>query len=436
MLIASSLYSKITLSSNKIIRVSGPAKIVVDEGCIRILGMDIRKGEDIVINRYRSYAVKALEDSVISIILGEGGSIEEPMEGEEVIDVWEKAAHEIIDRRGKIVIIGTTDSGKTSLSLLISNIAIDRKLKVALIDGDIGQNDLAPPGFVALKIMKHKSIWLRQFKGDIMRFIGYLTPSTSISMSRVISSILELVVIAEKMGNDIIIVNTDGWFGDISSIEYKSTLIKSIKPQSLVVLDENFCKAFDRQFHGTFTKVYCLPKPRVVKERNRVDRRELRKVNYKTYFEHAKKLCFDIEKLFISNSCLFNGIELDDEELQKISQIIKYKPLAASKYEDSLILLLSDNTNVSNEDILKLKTYMNINDIYILKPSMVKGILTALVNEEYEEVGVGIIDSIDIDNKRLCILTEYGSDIKGIIIGRIKLDENFEDKGKISRCPL
>jgi len=431
-----SLYSKITLSSNKIIRVSGPAKIVVDEGCIRILGVDIRKGEDIVINRYRSYAVKALEDSIISIILGEGGSIEEPIEGEEVIDIWEKAAYEIIDRRGRVVVIGSTDSGKTSFSLLISNIAIDQKLKVALIDGDIGQNDLAPPGFVALKFIDRKSIWLRQFRGDIMRFIGYLTPSTPISMSKVISSILELVTIAEEMGSNIIIINTDGWLGDLSSIEYKSTLIKSIKPQSLVVLDENFCRAFERQFYGTLTKVYCLPRPRVVRERNRVDRRELRKTNYKAYFEHAKKLCLDIESIAISNSCLFNGIELNNEELQKISLVIGHRPLAASRYEDSLVLLLSDNDNISNEDILKLKTYMNVNDVYLLKPSVVKGLLVALMNDKYEEVAVGIIDSIDIDNKRLCILTEYESDIKGIVIGRIKLDENFEDRGKVSRCPL
>ncbi len=436
MISSNSLYSKITLSSNKIVRINGPAKIIVDEGCIRILGVNIGKGGNIVINRYRSYAVKAVENSIVSVVLGEGGSIEEPTEGEEVIDIWEAVAQEIIDRMGRIIVIGPTDCGKTSLSLLISNIAIDRKLRVALIDGDIGQNDLAPPGFVALKFMEHKTIWLRQFKGDIMRFVGYLTPSTSVSMSRIISSILELTMIAEDMGSNMIIVNTDGWLGDLQSIEYKSMLVRSLKPRSLVVLGKEFCKAFERQFYGTLTKVYCLPKPRVVKERNRTDRKELRKVNYKTYFEHAKKLCLDMEKLSISNSCLFNGIELDDEELQKISLVIGHKPLAASKYEDSLILLLPDNINISSEDILRLKTHININDIYILKPSMVKGLLVALVNDRYEEVSVGIIDSIDIDDKRLCILTEYGSDIKGIVIGRIKLDENFEDRGKIGKCPL
>ena len=161
----------IELEKNRMIRVIGPTRIDVVKGCIRILGVDICKSQSIYISRYRSYAVKAVIDSEISLFIGEGGSVEYPLEGEEVIDIWEQAAINIAKDGGKVVVLGSTDSGKTSFSTLLSNIALELNLKPSIIDADVGQCDLAPPGFVALKFMKNKVIWLREIRGDIIRFI-------------------------------------------------------------------------------------------------------------------------------------------------------------------------------------------------------------------------------------------------------------------------
>jgi len=418
----------IELEKNRMIRVIGPTRIDVVKGCIRILGVDICKSQSIYISRYRSYAVKAVIDSEISLFIGEGGSVEYPLEGEEVIDIWEQAAINIAKDGGKVVVLGSTDSGKTSFSTLLSNIALELNLKPSIIDADVGQCDLAPPGFVALKFMKNKVIWLREIRGDIIRFIGYTTPSISTAMSRIISAIVELIDVAKINGSDLIIINTDGWFGDISSIEYKTTLIKAVKPKSIIALGTETCDILNNIFKGYSYKIYCLPKPKMIRFRDREDRKELRKLNYSMYFKEARRICMEINNIILLGSCLFAGIPASNGILQNISKELGVEVIMASSYNDLTIVLVPDNVNTQQVKQLE--------GIYIIKPSSAKGLISAIIDETLEERDIAVIDSFDPINKKICILTPYKGEIKGIIVGRIKIEEDWSDRGKISRCPI
>ncbi len=423
-----SLYSNVLLEKNTIVRVTGPVRIDVVKGCIRILGVNIYAPQRVYVNRYRSYAVKAVADSMVGFFIGEGGAVEYPSEGEEVIDLWEQMAMNIVREGKRVIVVGAVDSGKTSFSTLLSNIALEFNLRPAIIDADVGQCDLAPPGFIALKFMKNKVIWLRELKGDIIRFIGYTTPSTPVAMGRIMSAIMELIGIAETNKSDLVIVNTDGWFGDLASIEYKITLIKSVKPKSVIALGVEACNMLSNVFRGSSVKIYCLPKPKVIRHRDREDRRELRRLNYSMYFKEAKMVCLEINNIAILGSCLFSGLPFLDEFIQKLSKELGVNVIAASSYNDSIIAMVLDNV-----DINTIKQREGIN---IVKPSNAKGLIAAIVDDTLEERDIAVIEEFDPINKRICILTPYKGVISGIIIGRIKVDEYWNDRGRVSRCPI
>ena len=422
------LQAKLVLEKGKIIRILGPAKIYVESGCIRILGVDLCKGQEIWISKYRSYAVKAVDVSTLSVIIGEGGAVEEPSPGEEPIDEWENIAREIVSRGGRVVVLGPIESGKTSFSTFLSNLGIENGLKTVLIDADVGQCDLAPPGFIAMKFMDRKVIWLRELVGDLIRFIGFITPAYSLAMARIITSVMELVNIAEEKGSQLIIINTDGWFGDLMSIEFKIQLIRSVKPSSVVIMGN---KILCEQLSNIFTKfslpkVYCVSSPMHVRKRDRDDRRQLRRINYMQYLQKAKKRCFNINSIAILNSCLFNGTLITDD-LEQLRMKLGIEAIMASKYEDLLVVAVSDDTKVDRMQI-------GSDNVYIIKPSHAKGALVALLNENMEEVGMGIIESIDLLRKEICILTEYEGVVKGVSIGRIIVSEEYADKGKVMKC--
>lgn len=425
------LQTRLDLEEGGLVRIMGPAKLIVIEGCVRVIGVNICKGGSIVINRYRSYCIKVLENSIINIALGEGGSIEKPNPGEEIIDVWESVARATAEKGGIVIVLGAVESGKTSFSTLLSNIAIELGKKPCIVDADVGQGDLAPPTFIGMKCFDKKVFWLREEKADYMKFIGALTPSFATSMSKVISSTLDLVLKAKSLGGDTIIVNTDGWFGDSSSIEYKYILIKTLSPSTVVVLGSELCSAFKAMLRNTSIDVNCLPKPRIVKERSREDRRDLRKINYQKWFNNMKRVCIDINNLAIAGSCIFNGAPIPAEELENIEKTLGTKILYSARYTDFDVVAVSDDVIVPRELLERLER-----KIIVVKPSNAKGVISSILDKNLDDVGVAIIDEIDLNNGKICVLTSYTNKIHGLIIGKVKLDEQWNDSIRYPKCVI
>jgi polynucleotide 5'-kinase involved in rRNA processing len=47
-----------------------------------------------------------------------------------------------------------------------------------------------------------------------------------------------------------------------------------------------------------------------------------------------------------------------------------------------------------------------------------------------------IVDSLDIASNKINIVTRYHGEVAAVIIGRIKVDEMYEDSWRGSRCPI
>ncbi len=426
-----SLAAHIELEQGKLVRVLGPASITVESGRIRILGIDFGPGKRIVIHRYRSYAVKALEKSVIGVVLGEGGGIEEPAEGEEVIDEWERAANSIVDSKGIAVVIGPVDSGKTSFSLLVANIAISRGLKPAIVDADVGQGDLAPPGFIAMKVLENQLLWLRETRGDVIRLIGSITPTPAFAASRLIAAIRELVDIAIGRNAAPIVVNTDGWVTGYPAIDMKLGIVKTTSATHVVVLDDVLCTKVKRAI-GTSIEVICIPKPRVVRERDRADRRLLRSQHYQSFFQKAKRICLELSSIMLLNACISSGFPWPTKEVEKLVQELGVKIYSLVEHDDAVIVL-SDSERL---DAQRLRDVFQQKEVYVVTRNSVKGLLAAILNRRLEELAPALIESIDPETGKICILTEYEGEIAGLAISRIKLNEEWEETGRIVKCPL
>jgi len=427
-----SLAAHLNLEKGKVIRIMGPASIAVSKGKIRILGMNFTSGTKVVIHRYRSYAVKALEDSTISVVLGEGGGIEEPTAGEEVIDVWEEASKFIIDNKGVAVVLGPVDSGKTSFSLLVANMAIEQGLRPAIVDADVGQGDLAPPGFIAMKILTTPLLWLREVRGEVMRLIGSITPTHAFAMSRLVVAIRDLVDIAVQKGAKPIIVNTDGWTTGYLAIDTKLSIIKTVHADYVVVLDDILCERIKRAL-GSLVNVLCLPRPKVVRERDRIDRRLLRKQHYQSFFQKARRVCLRLSEITLLNSCLASGTLWSLEAVEKLSKELGLRVHAVVEHDDVFVVLLERADSVISQ---RLRELLPQKEVYVVTRDSVKGLLAAVLNERLEEIAPALIDSLDLDRNEICILTEYDGIASGLSISRIKLSSEWEEVGRVIKCPL
>ena len=422
------------LQSGEVVRVFGPARLTMLKGHVMILGAVFSEGESVEIDRYRSYAVKALEDSVVELQLGERGTLEKPAEGEEVVEKWVETADEIVSDEGvkTVLMLGPVDAGKSSFTALLANRGIQRGLRVGVIDADIGQADVGPPGFVSAAFVDRKILWLRWLRAQRLRFIGSNTPQRL--EKRIVSAVVDLKHVLLEEGAELVAVDSDGWVHGIHAVEYKMELVRSLRPTHIVVVgDEQLYETVRGWVRSAKTKVYSVSQPSVVYVRDREDRRVLRSEAYRRFFEDAAVRKVKLDEVGVIGSCLFNGRPLPPDTLESISRALGVRVIRGSETMDSIVLLVDSPPKPGAVERLGYEK-----NVYIVKKGDEKGLYVALLDENLEERAPGVLLNVDYESLEAEIYTSYGGPIGAVMIGYLKLnvEEGFVEEGRAPRCPL
>ncbi len=419
------------LVAGQVIHVQGPLKISVKYGQILILGALFNTGDEIAISRYRSYGVKALTDTLLHLYLEPGSLVKTPRSNEEPLEKWVYSIDKLLSNQcRKFIVIGSTESGKSSLAALIANRALLRGFSVAIIDADVGQADIGPPATVSMGIVDKPILWLRELSASWIRFIGSITPSKF--EYKIVGAIVDLLNKAiHDVGIDIVVIDTDGWVDSYSAVSYKIDIARLTNCDAAIVLDDN-------KLYGIISKnlgyLKCgtlfLPSPRDKRTRNRAERKILRKEAYLKHLSPMYERKFSLDKLSIQGSCVLSSNLLSEDQLTKLSTILRSNVELAGIHQDILYILLSSTPQ--RIDTRKIEEIFGLKTI-ILSKEEARGIIVGLISGS-EEKAIGLLKDIDLKNKIITILTSYKGPVDGIIFGNIRLGENLEEIGRYTRC--
>jgi polynucleotide 5'-hydroxyl-kinase GRC3/NOL9 len=422
---------RVSLVEGGVARLYGPLEARVVDGQVVVLGAIYNRGDSFTVYRYRSYAVKALTDSVIDVVLEEGGSIEQPGPGEEPLDKWVYSIDSLL-RRGcrSFMVLGQVDSGKSSLAALIANRGLLYGYQVGVIDADVGQADIGPPGCVSAAFVRNPILWLRELSPDRIRFIGYITPQRA--ERRIMSAIVDLAYWLRGNGADVVVVDTDGWIQGVQSLEYKLEAAYLAGIDAVVVIgDEKLYRMVSSSWSRRGCGVVLLDSPSVRRIRDRADRRSLRVEAYKRFLEPRRMREVDLDKISVFGSCFFMGERLPDETARGFSSILRVHVLAASETYDTIYVVTIGQPDPVGVE--KLSNALN-KQVYILDLNNAKGALLGVIGPEGYEVAIGILEDIDFVGGRVKLATSYEGPITGLIIGGTRLGPNLEEQGRPLRC--
>ncbi len=229
---------KILLEKGKVLLVKGKGYVRC-KGDAYLLGVNM-DGRSISIRHGKILPIEAESNALVTLELDGGEySIRDASEGIGT-SMW-RCIDKIFEhsRAFKVMLIGGTDAGKSTLSAYIANLALMRGLSTYLVDADIGQGDIAPPACMGSCMVNDYVFDLRDLKGSRYYFIGRLSPMGI--EDYVIKGIKHLT---SDVKSDICIVNTDGYIDGYGSV-YKVRTVEEIKPDIVIVLG-NFVQDISR----------------------------------------------------------------------------------------------------------------------------------------------------------------------------------------------
>ena len=423
----------------KTILIDGPACVALYSGTLRAFGAQIKAGEHLIVRIGRRIPLEAIEDSQVEILLGKSASCN-IIDEDPIPSSWKNAAEKILSSNGRVevIVLGGIDSGKTSFCIYLANMALNSGRKVALIDGDLGQSDIGPPGTLGLSIIRKPFFDPFNLNPDHMIFIGVTSPYNV--TERIIDGLVKLRSKALSMGSDFIIINTDGWIEGSDAIDYKCRLIKNLEPKFTVIIwnNESMKPMMDLLTNtGTKIEILTVNVPKNIRKRDREMRKVIRETLYKKYLKDGKVRSIPLSWIKINGNLEIKG-KIDQALKKKVEEIVSNKLLYCENLQDNVILVLKEGVSLSNEESARLATELN-KPIKIICEGDEKGLIVALENSEGEMLGIGIICNIDFERGTLKIYTNVEETISGVHIGQIRLNEKgneIEIVGKSSKVPL
>ncbi len=414
------------IRKGKTLLVDGPASVELMSGKAEVLGATFKKGDKIVIRDGKRVPFDVKKDTTFNLMVVDDASLEEN-DGSTVPVSWETASEEIVSMRkpNTVMVMGEVDSGKTSFCVYLANKALKRKLKVAIIDGDLGQSDIGPPSTVGFCHIRSLVRDLFELEAENAYFVGVTSPSGVIS--RVIDKLTGLKNTVLGTNVDFLIINTDGWVDGDDAVKYKIELTRRVAPDVLVGIQrENVLAPVLSALKDT--KTIAVDSPSVIRKRDREKRKILRQLSYKKYLKGAKVQSFPLNWIRVKGALLTGGNHPITERVEKIRELLGTYPLYYEETVTTALIVLWKNQWLDEEQIEMVEKVLG-KKVSVTREGEEEGLLVGLENEEGKFLGIGIIRSIDYKRRVMKVYTPVSEAVSTVSVGQVKLDEKGREFG-------
>ena len=145
-----------------------------------------------------------------------------------------KAALEDLRQARTILLLGATDTGKTTFLTWLANILLAQERRIAIVDADVGQSSLGPPTTIGLGVVAAPFQRLQDVPAVALYFVGATSPRGH--LVPMVVGTKRLVDGAQRLEVGQVIIDTCGYISADGGQALKYYQIDLIDPDVVVCL--------------------------------------------------------------------------------------------------------------------------------------------------------------------------------------------------------
>lgn len=299
---------------------------------------------------------------------------------------WKTSLDSLADHRGVIVVLGPTDTGKTTwVAELVRRSDLE---EIIIVSGDPGQVTFGAPGLLSAARWDPAVESLADLQPDRCYFIGKSTPS-----GRFLQMIHGLTILTKWARNraGLVIVDTDGYVSGGAAREYKRLLLSHLSPCDAILLGDD--PVLDPIHHWAKSQntieTHTVKPPIGAETKTMADRNRYRKKMMNTWFQNAEVRTVPLEEHRIYSQVSGVGRLLSDQELSEISDLLHTRVLHAERTKQWLNVVLAEYTPYRN--VRALRQRFSDLKVKVMHASDWKDVLTADMQSDGFSSGMGYI---------------------------------------------
>ena len=221
----------------------------------------------------------------------------------DVPSAWEWSAEKLSSaKRRRIMVLGATDSGKSTYCRFLSRRLMEAGSKVAIVDADVGQKDIGPPTCITSGFPEPSGM-LEAIAPSSFYFVGTVTP---------VRHLLPMVVGTKQVVDSsrafVTVINTTGLIHGIGRV-LKGFKIEAVRPDAIVAIERSYeLHAILRAYRNY--RIFRIAPSGLAVPKTPEQRRAARAAAFAAYFEKAVEVSLDTRKVIFQRSLLFNGMPI------------------------------------------------------------------------------------------------------------------------------
>ncbi len=411
------------INKAEIFLLSGSAEVKVNSGSVSVIGAEFDKGKTFNVPTGKRVPVETISEGELDIKFSDSGKIER-LEKRTIPELWDELAEKILkEKRRKILILGEVDTGKSFFTTYISNKLIKSKVTVGILDCDVGQSDVGPPGTLGLAICDKDFLFLSSQPADEIFFIGSLSPG--LHLTSFITGIDKLTTYAVTK-TDFLIIDTTGWVQGDGGRQVKQSKIDIIQPDIIILLQrDKELEHLVRTVHPD--NVFRLPVSKKASNTSQGDRKTLRELVSINYFKDSKSYSVSLDKIKTERSYFKSGYELklDNKKVEYAERLSAWEGILAFVTEF-----------LTPDELGELKKAHSVFNIRQFKLGTEKYLTVALLDKNRRALGLGNIEKFDFNKKSIILHSPISDDdfkkVEIIQFGSNRTDFSGKEMGFIS----
>jgi len=292
-----------------------------------------------------------------------------------------------------VMVIGRVDTGKSTFCRQLASIALERGLKVAIVDSDVGQSWIGPPTTVGMKIITDEP--LPTLFPDSFYFVGNITPERHLLQT--IVGAKRMVENAEKANADLIIIDTTGFVNKSIGRALKLSKIDLIKPDHVVCFQrDSELETLIKGIESESCHVHRLELSKNLERKSSDFRGRYRNEQFNKYFRDSTVQELQLSQLRGQRDIFLNGRKASEKELDNISQILDCKAIYAEWSFRGLFVVTTQRIDwLASRNI---SSHLKIEELYAKTPEEFFHLLIALIDSSGEPICLGLIEGINFAN--------------------------------------
>ncbi len=348
----------------------------------------------------------------------------------EILPEWVRAAEGILARPGVVVLLGASDSGKTTLGRILSERWRTAGRTVGLVDGDIGQSSIGPPTTVGLEVITPNAPLPSHPFPLTLYFVGSTSPPGHFLPLILGTQALVHAGIAE--GAEIVLVDTTGLILGAVAASLKWHKLQALRPQHVLALQRGEeLEPILRLLEGQASlEIHRLPVSSRAIRRSHAARRTFREERFREYFASASRHDLASKGLRFSRLWLGTGRRVSQEDMTVLGVSLQTMPLyAEAAGEEGLVFVRGAYSRAA---LYQVRNALQVSDVHVIDVEQLRGTLLGLHDHDGDFLGLGILQDFDPEGGRLQVLSPFQDSgrIRMVAFGSLRLEVNGKELGE------